>query len=35
VLTAERENCPYGLSQGAWQAYIYAQAIKQIRMGVI
>jgi hypothetical protein len=35
ILTAERENCPYGLSAGAWAAWTYAQTIKQYRMGVI
>lgn len=35
VLTAERENCPYGLSQGAWSAFTFAQNIKQVRMGVL
>jgi hypothetical protein len=35
VLTAERENCPWGMSNGAWQAYTFAQSIKQHRMGVL
>ena len=35
ILTAERENAPWGMSNGAWQAYIYAQSIRQVRMGVI
>lgn len=35
ILTAERENCPYGLSQGAWQAYVFALSMRQIRMGVL
>jgi hypothetical protein len=35
VLTAERENCPWGLAQGSWTAYTYAQSIKQHRMGVL
>ena len=35
VLTAERENAPWGLSQGAWIAYTFAQSIKQHRMGVL
>lgn len=35
VLTAERENAPWGMSNGAWQAWVYAQSIKQHRMGVL
>ena len=35
ILTAERENCPYGTSVGAWAAWTYAQTIKQYRMGII
>jgi hypothetical protein len=35
VLTAERENCPWGMSQGSWTAYTYAQSIKQYRMGIL
>jgi hypothetical protein len=35
VLTSERENCPWGMSQGSWTAYTYAQSIKQHRMGVL
>jgi hypothetical protein len=35
VLTAERENCPWSMSNGAWVAYTFAQSIKQHRMGVI
>lgn len=35
VLTRERENCPYGMSQGAWQAWQFAQTSKQPRMGII
>ena len=35
ILTAERENAPWGMSNGAWQAWVYAQSIKQYRMGVI
>jgi hypothetical protein len=35
ILTAERENCPWGMSNGAWQGYVFAQSIKQHRMGVI
>jgi hypothetical protein len=35
VLTAERENCPFGLQSGAWLSWTYAQTIKQHRMGVI
>ena len=35
VLTAERENCPWGMSQGSWTAWRFAQSIKQLRMGVV
>jgi hypothetical protein len=31
VLTAERLNCPFGLSNGAWVAFQFAQALKVYR----
>jgi hypothetical protein len=33
VLTAERENCPFGMSDGAWTAYRFAAAMRIIRGG--
>lgn len=35
MLTAERENCPFGLSQGAWQAWTFAQSLIDHRLGVL
>jgi hypothetical protein len=35
ILTSERENAPWGMSNGAWQGYVFAQSIKQHRMGVL
>lgn len=35
VLTAERLNCPFGLSDGAWVAYQFAQGMKLYRAGVL
>lgn len=34
VLTRERLNCPFGLSDGAWITYQFAQTLKLVRMGV-
>ena len=34
-LTAERINCPYGLSNGAWRAWKFAKAMKLWRLGII
>jgi hypothetical protein len=31
VLTAERENCPFGLADGSWIAWSWAQAMKLVR----
>jgi hypothetical protein len=31
VLTAERLNCPYGLNDGAWIAFQFAQSMKVYR----
>lgn len=35
VLTRERENCPFGLSQGSWIAWRFANAMRVFRMGVL
>jgi hypothetical protein len=35
VLTSERENCPWGMSDGAWQAWSFTLTMRQFRMGVI
>lgn len=35
VLTRERLNCPFGLSDGAWIAWQFAQAMKVYRAGVL
>jgi hypothetical protein len=34
-LTADREECPYGLTQGAWQAWQFAQTSKQPRTSIL
>ena len=31
LLTAERLNCPFGLSDGAWIAWKFAMALKKYR----
>jgi len=31
VLTAERENCPFGLADGSWIAWCWAKAMKLVR----
>jgi hypothetical protein len=35
LLTRERINCPFGMSDGAWVAWRFTQAIRQIGMGII
>lgn len=35
VLTAERENCPFGMSDGAWISWRFANAMTQHRISVI
>jgi len=35
ILTAERINCPWGLTDGAWRAYKYAQRMKIYRAGIL
>jgi len=35
VLTAERENCPLGMSNGAWQAYCFMQSMVCYRGGTL
>jgi hypothetical protein len=35
MLTPERENCPFGMSNGAWLAWEFAQTSKQYRMGIL
>lgn len=35
MLTRERINCPFGMSDGAWIAWRFAQAIRQMGMGII
>lgn len=35
IMTAERLQCPFGLSDGAWIAYKWAQAIKGLKLGHI
>lgn len=35
VLTRERINCPYGLSDGAWQAWRFTQSMKLVRGRVL
>jgi hypothetical protein len=35
ILSTERLNCPFGLSDGAWQAYRAAQTLRQVRLGVL
>ena len=35
LLTRERINCPFGMSDGAWTAWRFSQAIRQIGMGLI
>jgi len=35
VLTRERINCPFGMNEGAWTAYKYAQTKKLYRMGIL
>lgn len=34
ILTRERENCPFGLSDGSWAAWRFANSIKVMRAGV-
>lgn len=35
VLTRERANCPFGMSDGAWVAWRFAQAMRLVRANVI
>lgn len=35
VLTAERENCPWGMSDGAWQAYEFAMNLRILRTSIL
>lgn len=35
VLTAERLNCPFGLNDGAWIAWRFANAIRTVRGGTL
>jgi hypothetical protein len=35
ILTAERENCPFGMSDGAWQAWCYVASMNAISAGVL
>ena len=35
VFTRERINCPFGMSDGAWTAWRFAQTVKRVRGGVI
>jgi hypothetical protein len=35
VLTKERLNCPFGMSDGAWIAYRFTQAMRSIGLGII
>jgi hypothetical protein len=35
VLTAERLECPFGLSDGAWMAYHYASSLAIVRGGIL
>jgi hypothetical protein len=35
VLTSERENCPFGMSDGAWIAYKFACAMRVFRLGML
>src|SRR5690606_14969886 len=35
VLTRERLECPFGLSNGAWIAWKFAQSLKHYRAGVL
>lgn len=35
VLTRERINCPFGLSDGAWQAWMFVSNMRQYRMAVL
>lgn len=35
VMTRERINCPFGLSDGAWTAYKFAQAMRLVRGGLL
>lgn len=35
MLTRERLNCPFGLSDGAWQAFKFAQSLTNYRLGVL
>lgn len=33
ILTAERLQCPFGINDGAWIAYKWAQSMKKLRIG--
>lgn len=35
VLTSERENCPFGMSDGAWTAWRFANALATRRLSVL
>ena len=35
ILTRERINCPFGLSDGAWTAWRFANSLKTVRGGVL
>lgn len=35
ILTRERINCPFGLSDGAWTAWRFANSLKSVRGGVL
>ena len=35
TLTAERINCPFGCEDGAWKAWLFANAMKTYRVGIL
>jgi len=35
AFTRERANCPFGMSDGAWIAWRFAQTLKTVRGGVL
>lgn len=34
VITRERDHCPFGRSNGAWEAYRWAQAVRLLKAGI-
>jgi len=35
MLTRERLNCPFGVSEGAWRAYVFARSLASVRASIL